>query len=107
MKRAAVFAVIASCCPPDAVKPTTTTKTGPQEPPKELALPNEVHLKNVRQLTFGGDNAEAYWAFGGDRLILQSNRKPYECDQIEVLEAKPGAEPKLVSTGKGRTTCAY
>jgi len=67
---------------------------------------DETHLKNVRQLTFGGDNAEAYWAFGGDRLILQSNRKPYKCDQIEILPVKAG-EPKLVSTGKGRTTCAY
>lgn len=106
MKRAAVFVVVASCCPPDAAKPTTTTKPGPKEPAKELALPTETHLKNVRQLTFGGDNAEAYWAFGGDRLILQSNRKPYDCDQIEVL-SKDGGEPKLVSTGKGRTTCAY
>ena len=105
MKRAAVFVVVASCCPPDAVKPTTPT-TGPKEPAKDLALPNEVHLKNVRQLTFGGDNAEAYWAFGGDRLILQSNHKPYACDQIEIL-AKEGGTPKLVSSGKGRTTCAY
>src|SRR5213596_1424534 len=68
--------------------------------------PKEVHLKNVRQLTFGGDNAEAYWAFGGDRLILQSNHKPYKCDQIEILSTQ-GGTPKLVSTGKGRTTCAY
>ncbi|MBA2544983.1 MAG: M20/M25/M40 family metallo-hydrolase [Deltaproteobacteria bacterium] len=104
MKRAILFAAAASCCPPDAVK--VTTPTAPKEQPKELALPQEVHLKNVRQLTFGGDNAEAYWAFGGDRLILQSNRKPYECDQIEVLSTT-GGEPKLVSTGKGRTTCAY
>lgn len=106
MKRAAVFVVVASCCPPDAVKTTTTPTATPKEPAKELALPNEVHLKNVRQLTFGGDNAEAYWAFGGDRLILQSNHKPYECDQIEIL-SKEGGAPKLVSTGKGRTTCAY
>ena len=53
---------------------------------KDMAVPEEVHLKNVRQLTFGGDNAEAYWAFGGDRLILQSNHKPYKCDQIEELD---------------------
>ncbi len=104
MKRAAVFVVIASCCPPDAAKPTITT--GPTEPVKDLALPNEAHLKNVRQLTFGGDNAEAYWAFGGDRLILQSNHKPYACDQIEIL-SKEGGTPTLVSSGKGRTTCAY
>jgi Tol biopolymer transport system component len=106
MKRAVLFAAVASCCPPDAVKTTTPTTGGPKEQPKEMAQPQEVHLKNVRQLTFGGDNAEAYWAFGGDRLILQSNRKPYECDQIEIISTK-GADQKLVSTGKGRTTCAY
>jgi Tol biopolymer transport system component len=105
MKRAILFVAAASCCPPDAVKDTTPNASN-KEQPKEMAMPQEVHLKNVRQLTFGGDNAEAYWAFGGDRLILQSNRKPYECDQIEVLSTA-GGEPKLVSTGKGRTTCAY
>ncbi len=104
-----------SCCPPEPAT-SKTTPTQPQPPveaakppgpaPKEMALPEEKHLRNVRQLTFGGDNAEAYWAFGGDRLILQSNRKPYQCDQIEVLSTKGGA-PRLVSTGKGRTTCAY
>jgi Tol biopolymer transport system component len=101
---------IAACCPPDpATSKTTPVEAKPEV--KDLALPEEVHLKNLRQLTFGGDNAEAYWSFAGDRLILQSNRKPYECDQIEVLRV-PGkgeqvGEPTLVSNGKGRTTCAY
>ncbi|HWO19247.1 MAG TPA: M20/M25/M40 family metallo-hydrolase [Kofleriaceae bacterium] len=115
-----------SCCPPEpAVSKTTPTPPTagsgdaaagavkpPGPPPKDMALPEERHLRNMRQLTFGGDNAEAYWAFGGDRLILQSNRKPYQCDQIEILPvtgtvAGASGEPKLVSTGKGRTTCAY
>src|SRR5262245_41958392 len=110
-----------SCCPPEpAASKTTPTPPGPGDtgtgsaaaakppgpPPKEMALPEERHLRNMRQLTFGGDNAEAYWSFGGDRLIQQANHKPYECDQIEVLSVK-GGTPKLVSTGKGRTTCAY
>ncbi len=105
MKRACLFVALAACCPPDAVK--TTGKTPPPQPAqKELATPQEVHLKNVRQLTFGGDNAEAYWAFGGDKLIMQTNHKPYACDQIEVLPIN-GTPAKLVSTGKGRTTCSY
>ena len=108
MKRLFLLLAIGSCCPPEPAKTTTPTGTAKPEPytSKDLAQADETHLKNVRQLTFGGDNAEAYWAFGGDRLILQSNRKPYKCDQIEVLSVK-GGEPKLVSTGKGRTTCAY
>ncbi len=81
-----------------AVKPKVDTK--------DLAAPGEIHFKNVRQLTFGGDNAEAYWAFGGDKLILQTNKSPYKCDQIEVLTLADGTS-KLVSTGKGRTTCSY
>ena len=98
---------LATCCPP---KPATKQVTMPAEDlkpeQKELATAEETHFKNVRQLTFGGDNAEAYWAFGGDRLIMQTNRKPYACDQIEILDPKT-ATSKLVSTGKGRTTCSY
>ena len=69
-------------------------------------LPGERHLRNVRQLTFGGENAEAYWAFDGTKLILQSKRPPFECDQIFVIDLATGDET-LVSTGKGRTTCSY
>lgn len=74
--------------------------------------PREVRLADVRQLTFGGENAEAYWSFGGDRLVFQSTRPPYACDQIFTMPAlETGAagrtDPLLVSTGKGRTTCAY
>ena len=100
-----LFLFLATCCPPEAAKQVTLVPP-PKPPAKDLAQPGEVHLKNVRQLTFGGDNAEAYWSFAGDKLILQTNHKPYQCDQIEVLDVKTG-ESKLVSTGKGRTTCSY
>ncbi len=69
--------------------------------------PREVHLADVRQLTFGGENAEAYWAPSGDELILQSTAPPYKCDQIFRLRIDEPGEKRLVSTGKGRTTCAY
>jgi TolB protein len=64
------------------------------------------HLDNVRQLTFGGQNAEAYWAPDGQRLIFQSTRDKLECDQIFVMKAD-GTDQHMVSTGKGRTTCGY
>jgi len=64
------------------------------------------HLSNFKQLTFGGQNAEAYWAPDGKRLIFQSTRDGKECDQIYVMNAD-GSGVKMVSTGKGRTTCAY
>src|SRR6266545_3760218 len=105
-RRLIVTALLASCCPPESAKQVTTVKPVASVDKRDLALPGEVHLKNVRQLTFGGDNAEAYWALGGDRLIFQTNHKPYKCDQIEIMPAT-GGPGKLVSTGKGRTTCAY
>jgi TolB protein len=64
------------------------------------------HLAKIRQLTHGGQNAEAYWSPDGKRLIFQATRPPYDCDQIFVMNAD-GSDQHLVSTGKGRTTCGY
>ena len=83
-RRLIIVALLASCCPPEPAKQVTTVKP-PTAEQKDLAQPGEVHLQNVRQLTFGGDNAEAYWSFAGDRLIMQTNHAPYHCDQIEEL----------------------
>ena len=66
----------------------------------------ETNLRNIRQLTFGGENAEAYWSFDEKRLIFQSTRPPYTADQIFIMN-DDGSDLRLVSTGKGRTTCAY
>jgi Tol biopolymer transport system component len=74
--------------------------------PDSLWNPNEKHLQNIQQLTFGGTNAEAYFSFDGKRLIFQSTRSPYDCDQMFTMNVD-GSEQKLVSTGKGRTTCGY
>ena len=75
-------------------------------PDDPLRDPREKHLHNVKQLTFGGQNAEAYFSYDGKRLIFMSTRKPYECDQIFTMNAD-GSDQRLVSTGKGRTTCGY
>lgn len=64
------------------------------------------HLSDFRQLTHGGQNAEAYWSPDGKRLIFQSTRAPYHCDQQFIMNAD-GSDQHLVSTGKGRTTCGY
>ncbi len=63
-------------------------------------------LSNTRQLTSGGENAEAYWSPDGTRLIFQSTRGQLKCDQIFVMNAD-GSNQHMVSTGKGRTTCGY
>lgn len=67
----------------------------------------ETHLAEVRQLTFGGENAEAYWSPDGSELVFQSTRTPYECDQIFRMSISDPAALTLVSTGQGRTTCGY
>jgi Tol biopolymer transport system component len=76
------------------------------EESKTLALPQEKHLRNIRQLTFGGENAEAYFSADGKRLILQSTRENVPCDQIFTMNVD-GSQARMVSTGKGRTTCAF
>ena len=68
--------------------------------------PGERHLKNLRQLTFGGENAEAYFSNAGDRLVFQATPRGAAADQIYVMPAT-GGTPRLVSTGKGRTTCSW
>jgi len=50
--------------------------------------PKEVHLRNIRQLTFGGDNAEAYWSLDGQKIIFQSTRDQIKCDQIFTMYRK-------------------
>ena len=71
-----------------------------------MALPAERHLKNVRKLTSGGENAEAYFSADGTRLIFQATRAGYPCDQIYTMRLD-GSDQRRVSTGTGRTTCGY
>jgi len=71
-----------------------------------LVVPGEKHLRNIRQLTFGGENAEAYFSADDKQLIFQSTREGHECDQIYTMNVD-GSNVKLISTGQGRTTCSY
>ena len=78
-----------------------------------LRYENEIHLKNIKQLTFGGDNAEAYWSFDNSKLVFQAKNEKWGalCDQIYITEANNynmlDEIPKKISTGLGRTTCSY
>lgn len=66
----------------------------------------EVHLSHVRQLTHGGQNAEAYFSASGRLLIFQRQGPAEQCDQMYVIGAD-GTAPRRVSSGRGRTTCGY
>lgn len=91
-----------------------------QEAPNEIYDPTsdtlkydqEMHFRNIQQLTFGANNAEAYWGFDDSKIIFQSDNPEWgaDCDQIYYMDAKanePGFEPKMISTGMGRTTCSF
>jgi TolB protein len=71
------------------------------------AEPDETRLADLQMLTFAGENAEAYWNPAADELIFQATRPGLtECDQIFTMDDR-GRNLQLVSTGEGRTTCAY
>ncbi|MFZ0390263.1 MAG: hypothetical protein WAN36_07360, partial [Calditrichia bacterium] len=72
----------------------------------DYKFPNESHLKNIKMLTHGGENAEAYLSFDEERIIFQATRDGMKCDQ-EFIMNMDGSDVQLVSTGKGRTTCGY
>lgn len=95
---------------------TGCIKSDSYDPSKDtLRYEGEVHIRNIRQLTFGGNNAEAYWSFDDKQLVFQSDWEkinPQGCDQIFIMNADGsdltgGNKYQLASTGKGRTTCSY
>lgn len=100
---ALALAVVARAAdiPPTPAPPTPTSSTQALLAPGE-----EKHLANLRQLTFGGQNAEAYWSADATRLIFQSDEGRLPCDQIFTMKAD-GSDRRVVSNGLGKTTCSY
>src|SRR5215475_3285615 len=80
----------------------------PAAPPQRtpLTFAQERHLKNIRQLTDGGENAEAYFSFDGQRLSFQSTRGAHGCDQIYTMKTD-GTDLHLITNNQGRTTCSF
>jgi Tol biopolymer transport system component len=103
---------LAGCEEPSTrIVPSTPAADAAVDAPNAPSLlrppePGEKHFRTLRQITFGGQNAEAYWSFDEKRLIFQATRAGLTADQIFVMDAD-GSNLSLVSTGKGRTTCAY
>lgn len=71
-----------------------------------LIVSGEKHFKNIRQLTFSGENAEAYFSADGKKLIFQGHDGEGLCDQIYTIDLKSG-KVEQVSTGNGVTTCSF
>jgi len=100
---------IVACAGPASEPEPVAEEAAPSDATSDidaLLLPEERrHLSNLRQLTFGGENAEAYFSFDGERLSFQSSAN-HPCDQIYTMNLD-GSGQMLVSTGQGRTTCAH
>ncbi len=75
-------------------------------PSTPRSLPEEIHLADLRRLTYGGQNAEAYWSFDGTQLSFQARRPGEQCDRIYRMSAE-GGTPLQISSGAGATTCAH
>jgi len=84
---------------------TPVAATVSQQANTPMTLAQERHLRNVKQLTFEGENAEAYFSPDGQRLTFQSTAG-HGCDQIYTMKID-GSDRRLLSTGKGRTTCSF
>ncbi|NTX17011.1 M20/M25/M40 family metallo-hydrolase [Myxococcus sp. CA056] len=116
MKRALLsFLALVSCATPSNTSPSTSETAASSGPagtaPQVPALPEEVRLADLRQMTFGGENAEAYWSFDGKQLSLQARHEGMGCDRIYRMAVDPtsGAAATVtpVSSGQGATTCAH
>ncbi|MDX9905873.1 MAG: hypothetical protein RBS55_04705 [Bacteroidales bacterium] len=113
MKQLLLFSIICVLCSCNQAPKTIQDKGDTKSSTDTLRYPDEKHLANLRQLTFGGDNAEAYFSFDDKRIAFQSNNPAWnlECDQIFTFELASGdmkeGAPQLISTGMGRTTCSY
>jgi Tol biopolymer transport system component len=102
----AALALTVAACGHRGSAPQPTAHSSGAPTTGGLVRAGERHLRNVRQLTFGGENAEAYFSFDGRRLVFQATHEGRDCDQ-EYVMGIDGSEPRMVSTGKGRVTCGY
>ena len=108
-RAAALVAVATSCAPTSRPERLPAALPGASSSPvtrRSVEGAPEPRLANVRRITSGGENAEAYWSADGRRLILQSKRDGAGCDQQYVMNAD-GSGVRRVSTGAGKTTCGY
>ena len=103
----AAVVTIAACGPAPEIVQTASPYAQPGVPATIQSLPDETRLSNVRMLTNGGENAEAYFSADASRLIFQATRPGVSnCDQIYTMNAD-GTDVRMVSSGEGATTCAF
>lgn len=100
------IASISLCALIGACSQQTVLQEVSPEPPAKLAVVSDKYMSNITQLTFEGDNGEAYFNFSGDKLIFQSNRGGYKCDKIWTMNLD-GSDKTMVSPDRGAYTCSF
>jgi TolB protein len=108
MNKVRITAVVLLATAVSCVK-VAVSAAGREQPAESRSVapePGESHLTNIRQLTYGGENAESYFSPDGQWLIFQSTRDGRSCDQQYVMRAD-GSGLRRVSDGTGKTTCGY
>jgi TolB protein len=100
----ATLSIVAACSPTAAPGSSPTPATGVNI--ARPSDPSEPHLTNVRQITDGGENAEAYFSDDGKWITFQSSRNGRTCDQQFVMRTN-GSDIRRVSNGNGKTTCGW
>lgn len=100
--------VVGACATPSSSVPPETNAIPPASSPARSIdpAPGETHLHSIRQITFGGENAEAYFSHDGRWLTLQTTRDGHPCDQQYVMRID-GSNAKRISDGRGKTTCGW
>lgn len=111
------FVIFSLCFSCNNSAPNNENSSAGENPPEvvstdTLRYEQEKHIQNLRQLTFGGDNAEAYFSFDDKQLVFQASNPDWgiACDQIFTMDPQSGimgAMPPMLSTGLGRTTCSF
>ena len=110
---ASAAALLSSCAAGRGAAPATPAAAPAAVPPiptgsrSVAADSGEGHLANIRQLTFGGENAEAYFSANGDYLTFQGRADPGGCDQQWVLRVRDGGGLARISPAPGKTTCGF
>ena len=104
----AVFTLLLQACTPQGPESAAPAKPaqGQAEKAGSLKLEQETYFGDMSQLTFGGQNAEAYFSYDGSKLIFQSTREELKCDAIFEM-AIDGSGVTRLSSGEGVTTCSF
>jgi TolB protein len=95
--------IIAGCTP---AAQSAVTSDSPATSRSVSPVTGERHFSAISQITFGGENAEAYFSHDGKWLTLQSTREGRTCDQQYVMRID-GSAVRRISDGRGKTTCGW